>query len=43
LLKGDGNWQAGKANDLLSAENLSELLNTPLQRIGEQGYLSVSY
>lgn len=42
LLKGDGRWQAGKADDLLTAANLSELLNTPLQRIGEQGYLSAS-
>jgi iron complex transport system ATP-binding protein len=43
FLKGDGRWQAGKADDLLTAANLSELLNTPLQRIGEQGYLSASY
>jgi len=43
LLKGDGSWQAGKADDLLNAENLSELLNTPLQSIGEQDYLSVPY
>jgi iron complex transport system ATP-binding protein len=43
LLKGDGHWQAGKAEDLLTSKNLSELLNTPLQSIGEQDYLSVFY
>ena len=43
LLKGDGSWHTGKAEDLLTAANLSELLNTPLQSIGEQGYLNVSY
>ena len=43
LLKGDGSWHAGKADDLLTATNLSELLNTPLQSIGEQDYLSASY
>jgi len=43
LLKGDGSWQAGKADDLLTAENLSKLLNTPLQSIGKKGYLIAPY
>ncbi len=43
LLKGDGHWQAGKAEDLLTSKNLSELLNTPLQSIGEQDYLIATY
>jgi len=43
LLKGDGSWQAGKADDLLTAENLSKLLNTPLQSIAKKGYLIAPY
>ena len=43
LLKGDGSWQAGKAENLLTTENLSDLLNIQIQRIGEKGYLSASY
>lgn len=43
LLKGDGSWQAGKADDLLTSKNLSELLNMPLQSIGEQDYLIAPY
>ena len=43
LLKGDGTWKAGTASEYLTIEHLSELLDTPLQSIGEQGYLSVSY
>ncbi len=43
LLKGDGSWQAGKADDLLIAENLAKLLNTPLQSIGKKGYLIAPY
>ena len=43
LLKGDGSWQAGKADDLLTAKNLSKLLNTPLQSIGKKGYLIAPY